>query len=296
VLLPSFTYIATLSAFVHAGFEPVFAEIDPETFTLDPDHVETLLAEHPGVTVIAAVNAYGVPPALSQLVDLARRTAAIVVLDAAHGFGTERAGLRVERGPVATAYSLHATKTLAAIEGGLVVSEDDALLGEVARLRAHGLAASRLESTPGHNFRMDEVRARIALHRIADLDRALEHRQSYATRLRSAALQRSDGFFSAQRVPPDVRSNFQNLAFRCRLGPTQRVEGVVDAFVEQGVEARRYFEPPLHHLTMFRGSPPLPVTDQVYASLICLPLHDEMAEGDLDRIERAIEHVARHLR
>jgi dTDP-4-amino-4,6-dideoxygalactose transaminase len=219
-----------------------------------------------------------------------------VVLDAAHGFGTERAGLRVERGPVATAYSLHATKTLAAVEGGLVVSEDDALLAEVARLRSHGLASSRLESTPGHNFRMDEVRARIALHRIADLDGALERRRSYASRLRSAALAKSDGFFSAQRVPPDVRSSFQNLAVRCRLGPAQRIEEVLGAFAEHGIEARRYFEPPLHRLTMFAGRHSLPVTDQVYASLICLPLHDEMAERDLERIEHAIEHVARGVR
>jgi dTDP-4-amino-4,6-dideoxygalactose transaminase/nucleoside-diphosphate-sugar epimerase len=296
VLLPSFTYIATLSAFVHAGFEPVFAEIDSETFTLDPEHVEALLGGGTDVAAIVAVNAYGVPPHLSRLLDVARSAQAALVLDAAHGFGTERAGARVERGPVATTYSLHATKTLAAIEGGLVVSDDDALLAEVARLRAHGLAASRLESTPGHNFRMDEIRARSALHRMADLERALERRRGYAARLRSAAVERSGGFFSAQRVPGDVRSSFQNLAFRCRLAAGHGVEEVVSGFADKGVEARRYFDPPLHHLTMFRGGPALPVTDEVYASLVCLPLHDEMAEADLERIEHAIEHVAHRLR
>lgn len=293
VVLPAFTYIATLAAFVHAGFEPLLCDIEAESFTLDVDCVERILRAHPKVCGVVAVNTYGVPPAIERLAELAQAHGASLILDNAHALGTQTDRALGARGAVlAATYSLHATKTLPAVEGGLVVSSDPRFLDHVARLRAHGWASDRLESTPGFNARLDELRARIGLEQLARFEETLARRRAYAARLRQFAERQVPGFFTPQVVPAGVKSNFQNLALRCQVPDGSDVADVSAEFLRHGVEARRYFDPPLHQLAQYRGRFDLPNTDAVYASLLCLPLHDHMSEPTLQRVEAALRATA----
>lgn len=294
VVLPSFTYLATLSAVTLNGLEPVFCDIDEDTFTLDPEALARVLARESGVAAVLAVNAYGVPPDLEALADLTARAGAQLLYDNAHGFGTSQAGRRLPVEPIFQMISLHATKVMPAVEGGLVVSPDARLLARVRRLRAHGVAPDPFDSTPGLNAKMCEMHAAVGLHSLARFDEALGRRRAYAARLREA-LSSHGGVYRVQRVPEGVCSNFQNLAVRVVAGPTVDADDVVAAFARHGVEARRYFHPPLHRLAMFRQPVSLPRTDEASASLVCLPLHSRMDEHDLAGIERAAGAVAREL-
>lgn len=293
VVLPSFTYLATLSAFVHEGLTPVFCDVDPDSFTLDPGALERVLASTPDVSVVAPVNVYGVAPDLASIVALARAVGAKVVYDDSHGMGTEVDGLRLPPGPDATTFSLHATKTLPAVEGGLIHAPDAGVRARARRLRAHGLdSADVLASTEGWNARLDELRATIGLSSLEVLDAALATRRRAAERLEAAALA-CGGFWRLQTPQAGVLSSRQNLVVLATSLPAGGCDELVRAFAGEGVEVRRYFDPPLHLMRRWAGDWNLPVTESVWSHLLCLPLHSAMDERDVAQVARALKVVAR---
>ncbi len=278
-IMPSFTFIATQGALARAGVGAVFCDIDPESWTLDPAAVAAALAAHRDICAVVAVNVYGVAPDLAGLARVCRAAGVPLLYDSAHGVGTRIDGARTPPEPDVIAHSLHATKVLPAVEGGVVVTRDPALDHEVRRLRRHGLAQEPLATTPGLNARMDELRAAVGRHVLRGLDAALARRRGYAERLRGA----TGSAFTLQRIPSHVETNHQNLGVRCHN--LSVVLPVLDRF---GVGTRRYFHPPLH---LLRGAPtgwPLPVTERVAESVLCLPLHARMDEATLARIESAL--------
>jgi len=292
-ILPAFTYIATLAALVHAGFEPVFCDVDPARWTLDPGHLEELLARVAGVTLVVPVNAYGVPPDLDALHALARGHGARVLYDDAHGLGSELRGRRHHEAGAVRCLSLHATKVLPAVEGGLVVAAAPDLLARLRRLRSHGLDVPLERSVPGFNARLDELRATLAMHGLERFDATLDRRRAYGARLR-AAIAATGGIFVNQLHPPDVRSNFANLPLHVPAPGPGGVDAVAARFLAAGIQTRRYFHPPLHHLEAFRGAS-LPVTERLCRGMLCLPLHARMEEPVLERLEAAVAAVAEAL-
>ncbi len=292
-VLPSFTFIATLNALVHGGIAPVFCDIEPDTWTLSPAHLRSLLAADPAIRLVVPVNVFGVPPDLRAIRRIVDDSNAVLMLDNAHGLGTECDGVRSACEPSVQTYSLHATKTLPAVEGGAVVSSDARLLAEVRRLRNHGLASDPLASTPGYNAKLSELHAAVALQSLHDLDTAVARRRQYAARLRRVLTEDCAATFSVQRVPDAVESNFQNLAVLCRDVERQPVTAIQATLEGEGIETRRYFWPPLHQLPAFCGRWALPVTDEVGRAVLCLPLHSRMEPPVLERIEAALRRSAR---
>lgn len=293
VILPSFTYLSTLSAVVNAGFAPVFCDIEPDTWTLCPRHLAELLRREPDIRAVLAVNSYGVPPKLSEIAALAQAHGALLLYDNAHGMGSEQAGQRLSALPEFTVFSLHATKLLPAIEGGLLAARDPKLLERARRLANHGFAPDPLDSGFGYNAKMSELHAAVGSNALAALPDALARRRSYADRLRAALAAEGEARFGLQRIPQDVVSNHQNLAVRCRFAEDSGLEAAIADFARSGIEVRRYFHPPLHHLRRFGAPKTLPVTEAVCRELVCLPLYSRMNEAELSRIERAIARVGR---
>ena len=294
-VLPSFTFIATLNALVHGGMTPVFCDIEPDTWTLSPTRLRDVLAADPAIRVVVAVNVFGVPPDLTAIRRVVDGTQAVLMFDNAHGLGTEREGVRCAPEPSVQTYSLHATKTLPAVEGGAVVASDPRLLAEIRRLRNHGIAADPLASTPGYNAKMSELHAAVALCSLRGLDAALSRRHQYAERLRRVLSHDCAATFTVQRVPDAIRSNFQNLGVLCHRGDRRDVTTIQAELDGLGIETRRYFWPPLHQLPAYHGRFSLPVTDQVGDAILCLPLHSWMDPPVLDRIETALRRTARRL-
>jgi len=290
-VLPSFTFIATLSALVHGGMTPVFCEIEPDTWTLSPSHLRRLLAEDPAIRLVVPVNVFGVPPDLRAIHRIVDGTGAMLMLDNAHGLGTECEGVRCAPEPAVQTYSLHATKTLPAVEGGAVVAEPR-LLAEIRRLRNHGIAADPLASTPGYNAKMSELHAAVALRSLQGLDAALASRRQYAERLRRVLTEDCAEAFAVQRIPDGVQSNFQNLGVLCRRQGRRDVTMVQAELGAAGIETRRYFWPPLHQLPAYRGRFSLPITDEIGDAILCLPLHSWMEPSMLDRITAALRQTA----
>src|SRR5437016_136390 len=291
-VVPSFTFFATLNAVALAGMTPVFCDIDPDTWTMSPAHLDRLLAADPSIRLVVPVNVFGVHPELGAIRRAIGTHRAELLLDNAHGFGTGQDGARCPREAPVQAYSFHATKTLPAVEGGAVVASDPRLLGEIRRLRNHGVASDVRASGPGFNAKMSELHAIVGLRSLHALEGTLARRRQYAERLRRTIVTDCADAFTAQVVPRGMRSNFQNLGVLCRRDGRPNVPAIQTAFDRAGIETRRYFWPPLHQLPAYRDGCSLPVTEAVGEAILCLPLHSRMEPPVLDRIEDALRHAA----
>jgi dTDP-4-amino-4,6-dideoxygalactose transaminase/nucleoside-diphosphate-sugar epimerase len=292
-VLPAFTYSATLSSLELLGLEPVFCDVDPDTWTLDPRALVDLLAQTKDVAAVIAVNVYGVPPDLAAIGRACAAHGAKLIYDDAHGFGTLDRGARVPAEPDVVTFSLHATKVMAAIEGGLVVARDVAVTRDVRRLRTHGLAPDPLDSTPGPNAKMDELHAAVALHSLARIDDTLARRAEYGERFRHRALAAGPAL-RVQRVPPSARTNHQNFSVLLEEDGAPDVPAALAALAAVGVEGRRYFNPALHQLRRFQGRhPTLPCCEKLAERIVSLPLHASMSERTVARVEGAIDLLAR---
>ncbi|MBD90309.1 MAG: hypothetical protein CL940_08230 [Deltaproteobacteria bacterium] len=291
VVLPAFTYIASASAVVHTGHRPVFCDVDPHTWTLCPQALQRVLEEEREVRAVLSVTAYGVPADHDTLAEIAQEEGAAYIVDNAHGFGTERGSQRVPSPVSFSAWSMHATKVLPAVEGGFITAPDAQLRALLRKLRRHGLEPEDLrQSIPGFNSRLDEVRAAVGRTTLRRSGQALNRRRAIYNRLRNAAAQAKGGVFQVQRIPEMVHANGQNLALRW-TGDAP-VDEVIRAFARLGVEARRYFWPPLHQIAAFDQDAHLPVTEDLGARILCLPLYTSMTGHEVERVEEAIEQVA----
>jgi dTDP-4-amino-4,6-dideoxygalactose transaminase/nucleoside-diphosphate-sugar epimerase len=295
-VLPAFTYIATCNAVVDAGLDPVFCDVEPDTWTLDPAALQRVLVDHPDVAVVVPVNVFGVPARLDAIAQVAQAAGAAVVLDDAHALGTDSPPERDGRlHAQVRALSMHATKVLPAAEGGAVVVRDPVLAAEVRRWVNHGLHREPLRSGPGWNFKLSELHAAVARHVLPRVPEHLQRRRTYAAQLREYIHGCGD-VFSAQRVPDGVTPSWQNLGLCIGRGGEPELQRVIAAAVALGVEARRYFWPPLHDMAGFAGGSRLPNTDDLCRRQFCLPLHSRMEPEVLQRIERAVDAAAAVLR
>lgn len=294
VILPAYTYIATLNAVVQAGLEPVFCEIEGDSFTLDVKHLAELLAQQTAVRCVLPVNVFGVPADLLAIRKLCDRAGAKLLYDNAHGFGTEVAGLRISQQPDVQVFSFHATKTLPAVEGGLIVSDNPEVIALTKRLRCHGLAPVAADARPGFNAKMDEIRAVIGRNSLRHFPETLARRRAYGHRLMEC-FDRFPGVYKVQVIPENVNTNFQNLGVCCPRATHLGLAAVLALFKSRGVGVRSYFDPPLYRFSGFAPDAALPVTELVWQTLISFPIHSRMTEAVLLRIEQAVAEVAEEL-
>ena len=176
VVVPSFTFMATVSALVWAGLRPVFAEVDPGTYNLDPAAVDAAIT--PNTSAIVAAHIFGNPADMEGLAEVATRRNVPLLFDAAHGFGSLYRGSPLGRQGVAQAFSLSPTKLLIAGEGGIVATDDDDLAEYVRLGREYGNSGQYDSAFAGMNARMPEVNALMGLHSLTMLEAAALRRNA----------------------------------------------------------------------------------------------------------------------
>lgn len=289
VALPSFTFGATWSAFAVLGLSPVFCDVDPQRWTLDPADLERKLAQHPDVSAVVAVNVFGVPPDLPALARICRARSIPLLYDNCHGFGSVDRGKRWAPEPDVTLHSLHTTKVLAGVEGGLLLTANAQVAARAAQLRNHGIDhAAPFASLAGPNAKLDELRATVALDALADLEATLVRRRGYADRLVTAVRELGPGGPALQWQPPDVQWNAQNLALDFRQLGAPALMRCRDHLEQLGIETRRYFYPALHQLDAVQPQPSLPVSEALAGHMLCLPLYNQMSPAELTRLATAV--------
>lgn len=285
VVVPSFTFSATVHAIVWNGLTPVFADIDPATLTLDPAAVEQALS--PRTRAIVAVTIFGVPPDLEPLERLARRHGVRLLVDTAQGLGTSYAGRLLGGFGDAEVLSFHAAKILPIGEGGAVVT-NDAATAEWVRLACNfGNPGSGDCRFPGLNAKLSEWAALVGLKGLETLEETLRRRRELLE-VYGRSLAGVPGVTMPRPPREDCVLNGQNCGIRIaaeRFGLTR--DQLDTVLLSEGAQCKRYFDPPVHRMAAYRGvgrRMVLAHTDRAATETLCLPLHNRLEPDEVERV------------
>jgi dTDP-4-amino-4,6-dideoxygalactose transaminase len=291
VVVPSFTFMATVSSMVWAGLRPVFADVDVGSTNLTAETAERVLT--PRTRAIVATHNFGNPADISGLQELAQRYSLRLVFDAAHGFGALQDGVPLGRQGDAQVFSLSPTKLLIAGEGGIVATDDAALATRIRTGREYGNSGAYDSAFAGMNARMPELSAAMGLLSLARLEEAATHRNQIAALYRRR-LGRLPGI-GFQAISPSDRSSYKDFSITvdATLSPVTRDELAV-GLSEQGIDTRKYYDPPVHRQTAYRhfaADANLPSTDRLASESLSLPIWSDMEEAVASRVCSAVEKV-----
>jgi perosamine synthetase len=286
VVTTPFSFGATANAILHRGARPVFADIDPRTYNLDPSAVQELLARTPGVRAILPVHLYGLPCAMDALMRLAGEHDLAVLEDAAQAHGAAFHGRRAGTFGIAGAFSFYPSKNLTTGEGGMLVTQD-AHLADSARMLVNGGQSSRyVYEVLGYNYRMTEVAGALGVAQLARLDERNARRRRNAAQL-TAGLR--DLEWLTLPVEPDG-------CFHVYHQYTVRAPGVRDRlsrYLEsQGIDTRVYYPVPIHKSPLYRrlgyGDVRCPEAERAAEEVLSIPVHPALEETEVARIVETI--------
>lgn len=296
IIMPSFTFPATPHAMVWADLQPVFADVLPDTYTLDPASVAPLI--NPRTVAIMGVHIYGHPCEISKLQALADEHQLPLVFDSAHAFGSRYKDQRVGLFGQAEVFSFHATKIFPVGEGGVITTDNDELAQRLKLLRTFGDPGTENTQLPGLNAKMQEFNALIALENLKVVEQHVEHRRAIAGVIQSELADVPGLTFQTQR--PYAYSNYQNLSLLVdenSFGLNR--DHLFLALKAENVNSRKYFYPPLHKHDAYVKAPDavrceLSVTEYVSDQVLCLPIYSDMSESLAGDLCTAVKRIHTH--
>jgi dTDP-4-amino-4,6-dideoxygalactose transaminase len=295
VIVPSFTFMATVSALRWAGIRPVFADVDLNTTNLDPFAAETSIT--PKTQAIVAVHNFGNPADIEELQKIADGHKLRLIFDSAHGFGSLYKGEPVGPQGDAHVFSLSATKLLVAGEGGIVATNDDEIAAMVRNGREFGNCGDYDSAVPGINARLSEFNALLGRHGLPHLETAARHRNRIADLYRER-LRLLPGI-GLQEVRDGNRSCYKDFAIIVdpdAFGLTR--DELETALIAENIETRKYYNPPVHRQAAYRSfAPPanhLPHSELLASRIINLPIWSHMDASIASGICLAIERAHRY--
>ena len=290
VITTPYSFVATTHSIWWNGCKPVFVDIEEETCGIDPNKIEAAIT--PKTTAIMPVHCYGQPVKMQQIQEIADRYGLKVIYDAAHAFGVEVNGESVLKHGDMSTLSFHATKVYNTLEGGALIVKDEATKKRIDYLKNFGFAGETEVVAPGINSKVDEVRSAYGLLNLQQVDAAIAARQKVAQKYRKA-LRNIPGirFFEDM---PGVRHNYSYFPIFINAdeyGKTR--DQLYFEMKEKNVLGRRYFYPLISSFSTYRGLPSatpenLPVATKIANEVICLPMHHELSDEDIERVINCI--------
>jgi len=290
VITTPFTFVATSHSLLWNGITPVFVDIDPETFNLDPDRIEAAVT--PQTTAIVPVHCATAIPAVERIQRIANRYGLKVIYDAAHAFGVRQKGESLVRHGDLSVLSFHATKVFNTFEGGAIVCPDLKTKQRIDYLKNFGIADEVTVVGPGINGKMNEVQAAFGLLQLRYLKDGENKRRAIDQRYRREL--RDVLGLRLMPEPPDTAGNYSYVPIL--VGPEYRMnrDGLYEYLRTQGIHARRYFYPLLSELPMYHGLPSaaannLPIANRIALQVLCLPIHSDLTAEEQGRVIQLIQ-------
>ena len=290
VITTPFSFVATTHSLWWNGLKPVFVDIDPLTCNLDPDKIEAAIT--PYTTAIMPVHVYGKPCETEEIQKIANKYGLKVIYDAAHAFGVKVNGESILRAGDMSTLSFHATKVFNTIEGGALVMKDSQTKRRIDYLKNFGFAGETEVVAPGINSKMDEVRSACGLLNLKQVDTAIAARKLVADTYREALRSISGITFMDDVL--GVQHNYSYFPIFIdaeKYGMTR--DELYFKMKADNVLGRRYFYPLISTFSTYRGLSSatienLPVAIRKAEEVICLPMHHELSEFDIDRVLKPI--------
>lgn len=284
VITTPFTFPATTNAIIWEGLTPVFADIEYDTFNLDPTEVVKKIT--PKSSAILAVHVYGNPCEVEKLQEIAKRFKLKLIFDAAHAFGVKYKNRSVlQYGDIST-LSFHATKIFSSAEGGAIIVKDKKIYEKLRLLRNFGIKNEDEVVLPGINAKMNELQAALGLCNIKTIDKRINAcKKIYLIYLKRF------------RFNPNIRlqklvSSRHNYCYMPIVLKSRKIRNsVFKKLVNQGIKPRKYFYPLISdfdHIRKYTGSQKLRVAKRVADGILCLPIFPSLNLKNTDRIIKIV--------
>lgn len=297
VITPPFTFAATAEAIALRGAKPVFVDVDPVTFNIRPDLIEAAITSK--TKAILPVHLYGQPANMEAICEIAQRHGLKIVEDNAQGIGASRKGHPTGCWGDLACISFYPTKNLgAAGDAGMVVTDNEELAARLKVLRAHGSAVRYYHDELGVNSRLDEIQAAVLLTKLPFLRQWNSQRNTVA-RWYEECLRGTQGLVLPVVAPDNVHVWHQYTVRVTGGGSIQGDRQLRDALAKElnarGIGSMCYYPVPLHMQKAFASDQyaegDFPVSEQLAAQVLSLPMYPELAYGQVNRIAKEIRSI-----
>lgn len=283
VIVPSFTFVATASSVLLVGAKPVFVDIDPETYNMDPGEFRKAITER--TKAVIPVDLYGLPAPMDEINEIARERGIVVIEDACQAQGASYKGRMAGTLGDMGCFSFYPGKVMTTGEGGAVITDNDELAEKLRRIRTHGQVKGYDSVMLGGNFRMTEIAAAIGKVQLKRLPGFLSIRERNARLLTRLLV---DSSLDLPTVPNSSIHNWYLFTVKC---PTNQLRESLKSFLlEAGIGVAVYYPVPLHRIPIFaefsRGNHKM--SDESSETVVSLPVNPALSESDINRIAEEI--------
>lgn len=296
VVVPSFSFIATANSVVFVGGRPVFADIERDTFGLNPDSILEKIA--PSTKAILPMDYAGMSCKINEIIEIAEQNQLILIEDAAEGLGSSCHGKKVGSQSHAAIFSFCGNKVLTTGEGGAVVTDSKEIAEKIRTIRSHGRMdkinyfenAETSEYTGvGYNWRMSSFTASLGISQLHKLDKLIRMRKEHADYLSSRLSKHNE-----IKTPTPPSSNFEHIyqMYSIVLSNQEIRNNLKDFLAQKRIFSKIYFEP--IHLTSFyrenfETQDELPVTEEISSKILTLPLYPNMTNDEKNYLVDSVD-------
>jgi dTDP-4-amino-4,6-dideoxygalactose transaminase len=277
VITSAFTFIASANSVLFTGAKPVFVDIDPKTFNMDPSKIEAAITKK--TKAILPVHLYGLACDMEPIMKIAEKHGLIVIEDACQSHGAEYKGKKVGSFGTGT-FSLYPTKNMTSAEGGMITTNDTNIDEKCRVLRQHGMRVRYYHDELGYNFRMTDIHAAIGLAQLKKLEKFNIQRQSNAQFL-SANLKGVQTPF----IPEGQTHVFHQYTIRVPNGKRDALRTYLN---ENGIGSEVYYPVPIHkqnfYVKQLGYQDILTETEQAATEVLSLPVHPALSASELETI------------
>jgi len=285
VITPSFTFIASANSVLFVGASPVFVDIDPRTFNLDPQLITAAITDK--TRAIMPVHLYGLSCDMDPILDIASKYGLLVIEDACQSHGATYHGRKVGSMGTGT-FSLYPTKNMTSGEGGMITTNDDAIAEHCRVIRQHGMRRRYYHDELGYNFRMTDIQAAIGFEQLKKLERFNQVRRENARYL-SEHLKG----VTVPLVPEGYGHVFHQYTIRVTGG---RRDALIQHLAARDVGSMVYYPVPIHQQTFYVNqlgyNLSLLETELAASEVVSLPVHPGLSAADLETIVNAVNEFA----
>lgn len=307
VIVTPMTFAASSNAILYLGAKPVFADIDPITYNIDPKDIERKITDR--TTAIVTVDFAGLPADLEKILSLKEKYKLKVVEDAAHALGSEYKGKKVGSYADATTFSFHPVKPITTGEGGMITTNNPAIYQRMLSFRTHGITRERSQfcnrdegpwyyeqQALGYNYRMTDIQAALGLSQMDKIDAFITKRRKVA-QLYDEAFRELEGVITPYESQ-DTKSAYHIYVIRLDVNKikTARRE-IYEALIAENIGVNVHYIPVYYHpyyreLGYQKGL--CPYAEQVYETMLTLPLYPSMSDKDIDDVIKAVYKVIQY--
>jgi dTDP-4-amino-4,6-dideoxygalactose transaminase len=293
VITTPFTFAATTNVISWEGMKPVFADINPETYNVDPKDVERKITDK--TSAILAVHVYGNPCYVEELQKIANKYDLKLIYDAAHAFGVEYKHRSLLNYGDITTLSFHATKVFHTIEGGAMIVKEKHIVEKLKLLRNSGIKSEEEVILPGTNAKMNEFQSVMGLCNLENIDEKIRRRKILYDRYKKG-LHNIENIKFQKVIASRYNYSYMPVCFES----ARKRDEIYSELIKSGIKSRKYFYPLTVYSEYFKGKGKklvrkynLQVADDIAKKILCLPLYPDLEIGAVDNIVKIIHRLTK---